>query len=93
MFGWYQWESLLSSLPYPAGYRARSGPVRAVVRAVTCGVEFDLLLADLAADGFGLGDRLGAELDPLDRDGLGGDHGSLRVQGDLVLLSEMAGPS
>src|SRR3954447_23983764 len=69
-----------------AGGRARSGPVRAGAGAVLGGVELDLLLADLAADGLGLGDRLGAELDPLDRDGLGADHGPLRVQGDLVLL-------
>src|SRR5918995_6850257 len=72
----------LSRLRSSAGSRARSGPVRAAAGAVLGGVELDLLLANLAADGL----RLGAELDPLDRDGLGTDHGPLRVQGDLVLL-------
>src|SRR5215218_231374 len=76
----------LSRLWSSAGSRARSGPVRAGAGAVFGGVELDLLLADLAADGLDFGDGLGAELDPLDRDGLGADHGPLRVQGDLVLL-------
>src|SRR4051794_26206593 len=63
-----------------------SGPVVAASRGAVGVVELDLLLADLAADGLLLGDRLGAQLHPLDRDGLGRDHGALGVQGDLVLL-------
>jgi hypothetical protein len=46
--------------------RLRAVPVSAV--------EFDLLLADLAADGLSVGDGFLVELDPLDQDGLGGHH-------------------
>src|SRR4051794_20961446 len=71
--------------PIGGPVRQGLGPVGAVPGAVGV-VELDLLLADLAADGLLLGDRLGAQFHPLHGDGLGRDHGALGVQCDLVLL-------
>src|SRR5690242_17013822 len=52
---------------------------------VQVGLGLDPLLADLAVDGPLLGDLLGLQADPLDRDGLHPRHRALLVQRDLVL--------
>ena len=46
----------------------------------------DLLLADLLGDLLLLGAGLGAQADPLDRDGFLGHHRALGVQGDFVFF-------
>ena len=64
----------------PVRVRGRAG------RSGGVGVQFDPLLADLAADGLVIGDRLLAHPDPFHRNRLGSHDGALGVQHDLVLL-------
>jgi len=54
--------------------------------ALAVGDLLDLLLANLLGDLLLTGHGLGAEADPLDRDGLLGHDGLLGLQHDLVLL-------
>ena len=49
-------------------------------------VDLDLFLADLAGDGFLVGDGFGAEPDPFDRDRFGGHDGAFGVQHDFVFF-------
>src|SRR5689334_25135956 len=60
--------------------------VTTVTPGTVVGVDLDLLLADLTADGLVLRAGLGAEPNAFDRHGLLLHHGPLRSEGDLVLL-------
>src|SRR5580693_3233935 len=75
--------------PASAGSRQRTVPALRGLAGGAGGADVgvvDLLLADGLADLVVLGDGLGAEPDPLHRDGLLVHDGLLSVQGDLVLF-------